>query len=233
MTQQQMILNVTSRDSLRFDSFYAANEENKDVLELVTAFAESYDRKQFFLWGETHSGKSHMLQACCYHATERGQRVSYLPMKTLATYGSTAARGLDSMDLIVIDDVDRVLGNADWEEALFDLINHCRTGKQRLVFSSTQNPRFLECELPDLASRLIWGETYTLHALTDDEKQDALLHRAKIRHLDISERVMDYLSRHYPRDMGSLLTILDVLDQESIRRQSKITIPFVKQVLDS
>jgi DnaA family protein len=101
------------------------------------------------------------------------------------------------------------------------------------MFSSTQNPRYLECELADLASRLIWGETYTLHALTDEEKQQALLHRAKIRHLDISERVMDYLSRHYPRDMGSLLTILDVLDQESIRRQSKITIPFVKQVLDS
>jgi DnaA family protein len=233
MTQQQMILNVTSRDSLHFDSFYAGNDENGDVLSLVKAFSQSDDRKQFFLWGETHSGKTHLLQACCYHATEQGRRVSYLPMKTLATYGSTAARGLDSMDLIVIDDVDCVLGNPDWEEALFDLVNHCRISKQRLMFSSTQNPRYLECDLPDLASRLIWGETYTLHALTEEEKHNALLHRAKIRHLNISDRVMDYLSRHYPRDMGSLLTILDVLDQESIRRQSKITIPFLKQVLDS
>ncbi|PID45744.1 MAG: DnaA regulatory inactivator Hda [Proteobacteria bacterium] len=229
---QQMTLNVTTRDGLRFDSFFAT-EENHDVIERVKSFAESEQTAQLFVWGEMHSGKSHLLQACCYHASERGQRVSYLPMKSLASYGTAATRGLDSVNLIVVDDVDLVLGNLDWEEALFDLINNSRTGNQRLLFSASQNPRHLDCKLADLASRLIWGESYSLHALSNDDKNNALRQRAAQRGLALNDRVIDYLNRHYPRDMGSMLTMLDVIDQESLRQHAKITIPFLKQVLDS
>lgn len=227
-----MTLNVTSRDGLHFDSFFET-EENHDLMTRLRNFAESEQSSQVFVWGEMHSGKSHLLQACCYHATERGQRVSYLPMKALGSYGSAASRGLESMNMIVIDDVDLVLGNLDWEEALFDLINNSRTGRQRLLFSASQNPRHLECKLPDLASRLIWGETYTLNGLSDTDKNNALRQRAAQRGLELNDRVLDYLNRHYPRDMGSMLTILEVIDQESLRKHSKITVPFLKQVLDS
>lgn len=229
---QQMTLNVTTRDGLRFDSFYET-EANLDVITRVKSFSESEQTSQLFVWGEMHSGKSHLLQACCYHASECGQRVSYLPLKALGSYGSAASRGLESMNLIVVDDVDLVLGNLDWEEALFDLINNSRTGRQRLLFSASQNPRHLECKLADLASRLIWGETYTLHGLSDHDKNNALRQRATQRGLELNDRVMDYLNRHYPRDMGSMLTILEVIDAESLRQHAKITVPFLKQILDS
>jgi len=229
---QQMILNVTSRDGLHFNSFFET-EDNRDVVQRLSRFAELNSASQVFVWGEMHSGKSHLLQACCYHATERGQRVSYLPMKALGTYGADAARGLDAMDLVVVDDVDRVLGNADWEEALFDLINNSLSSQQRLLFSATQNPRHLNCQFADLVSRLVWGETYVLHGLSDFDRHNALKLRALQRGMELNDRVLAYLDRHYPRDMGSLLTILDVLDQESLRKQSKITVPFIKQVLDS
>lgn len=229
---QQMVLNVTSRDSLSFDSFFSTRA-NQDVFALLKNFSETSQSSQLFVWGEMHSGKSHLLQACCYHASERGQRVSYLPMKSLATYGVAATIGLESMHMIVIDDIDQVLGNRDWEEAIFNLINQSRTSQQRLILSATQNPRYLECQLPDLASRLIWGETHVLYALTDDEKRQVLQQRAAQRGIELSDRVLSYLERHYPRDIGSLLTILNVLDQESLRKHSKITVPFLKQVLDS
>jgi DnaA family protein len=232
MKFQQMTLNVTSRDGLQFDSFFET-EENHDVVMRLKNFAETDQSSQVFLWGEMHSGKSHLLQACCYEATERGQRVSYLPLKALSTYGTAASRGLENMNLIVVDDIDLVVGNLDWEEALFDLINNSRISRQRLLFSASQNPRHLECKLPDLASRLIWGETYTVHGLSDEDKNNALRQRAAQRGLELNDRVLEYLNRHYPRDMGSMLTILDVIDEESLRKHSKITVPFLKQVLDS
>ena len=227
---QQMILNVATGDGLSFESFYTS-EPNHELVDLMSAFSEGSDSSQMFIWGETHSGKTHLLQACCNLATNLGQRVSYLPLKALAGYGSGVTHGLESMDIIAVDDVDLIVGNRDWEEALFDLINHSRTSQQRLLFSGTENPRHLKCSLPDLASRLIWGETYTLHSLSNDDKRLALKQRAAKRGIDLSDRVLDYLDRHYPRDMGSMLAILEVIDQESIRQQTKITVPFVKQVL--
>jgi len=227
---EQMILSVATGDALSFESFYAS-EANQELLALLTAFAERSETNQIFLWGEQHSGKTHLLQACCNLATNLGQRVSYLPLKALIGHGSGISRGLDDMDLVVVDDVDQILGGRDWEEALFDLINRARTGQQRLLFSAAENPRHLRCSLPDLASRLIWGETYNLQSLSDKDKRLALRQRASQRGFELNDRVLDYLSRHYPRDMGSLLSILDVLDQESIRQQAKITVPFVKQVL--
>jgi len=227
---QQMILNVATGDALSFESYYTSRA-NQDLITLLTAFAEHSEAKQIFLWGEQFSGKTHLLQACCNQATNLQQRVSYLPLKVLIAHGSGISRGLDDMDLVVVDDVDQILGNSEWEEALFDLINHARTGQQRLLFSATENPRHLKCSLPDLASRLIWGETYALQSLSDDDKHLALKQRASQRGFELNDRVLEYLSRHYPRDMGSLLSILDVLDQESIRQQAKITVPFVKQVL--
>lgn len=227
---QQMILNVTSGDGLSFESYYTS-EVNQDLMVLLKALSERAEASQIFVSGEQHSGKTHLLQACCNHATNLGQRVSYLPLKALAGYGPGVTQGLDAMDLVVVDDVDQIIANRDWEEALFALINQARTGQQRLLFSATENPRHLKCSLPDFASRLIWGETYTLQSLSDDDKNFALKQRATQRGFELNDRVLDYLSRHYPRDMGSLLSILEVLDQESIRQQSKITVPFVKQVL--
>jgi len=227
---QQMIMSVATGDALSFESFYTS-QANQDLLTLLTVFSGRSETKQIFLWGEQHSGKTHLLQACCTQASNLQQRVSYLPLKVLIGHGSGISRGLDGMDLVVVDDVDKVVGSRDWEEALFDLINHARSGQQRLLFSATENPRHLKCSLPDLASRLIWGETYTLHSLSDVDKHLALKQRASQRGFELNDRVLDYLSRHYPRDMGSLLSMLDVLDQESIRQQAKITVPFVKQVL--
>ena len=228
---QQMILNVATGDALSFESFYAS-EANQDLLTLLKAFSESSsDGSQMFVWGESHSGKTHVLQACCNYATKLGQRVSYLPLKALAGYGSGVTRGLDGMDMVVVDDVDFIVGNRDWEESIFDLINHARTSQQRLLFSANENPRHLKCSLPDLGSRLIWGETYNLQSLSNDDKGLALKQRAAHRGIDLNDRVLEYLNRHYPRDMGSMLTMLEVLDQESIRQQTKITVPFIKQVL--
>ena len=227
---QQLILNVATGDMLSFDSFFCS-DANHELITLLKEQPSRTEPSQMFIWGEAYVGKTHALQASCNFATEMGRKVSYLPLKTLLQYGPEITRGLDDKNLVVVDDVDSILGNTDWEEALFDLINRARSNQQCLLFSAKENPRHLSCKLPDLASRLIWGETYALHGLSSDDKEKALKQRAMQRGIELNDRVLAYLSRHYPRDMGSLLSMLEVLDQESIRRQSKITVPFIKQVL--
>ncbi len=231
---KQLTLKIALRDGLRFSSFYS-NDQNSPTYFTLKAFSEASQIigiQQIFLWGEDKSGKSHLLQACCYQLAEQGLHASYLPLKALSLYGTRILSGLHNSDLIVIDDIDVVLGDKDWEEALFNLINNALSSGQRLLFSATENPRDLKCYLPDLSSRLIGGSSYQVTALSNQEKPKILQSRAQQRGFSLDDRVIDYIYKRYPRDMESLLEILDRLDRESLQQKAKITIPFVKQVLE-
>ncbi len=231
-TSQQLTLDVGLRDGFRFKSFYTEkNTNNHQLIQILQSFLASQEQSQNYLWGEPKSGKTHLLQACCAKVAEKQQLISYIPLKTFVKAGPKVITGLTHSQFIAIDDIDIVLGDKKWEVALFNLINITRENGQRLLLSSTQNPRLLGCVLPDLASRLIWGGSYQVQALSDDEKPKALQARAQQRGFELTDRVTEYLYRRYPRDIETLNMILDTLDKESLRQKTLITIPFVKQVL--
>jgi len=231
---QQLTLNISLRDGFRFKSFYVAPQsENAEILGILNYFVSSIEieSKQIVLWGESQSGKTHLLQACCAKETDSHHAVSYIPLKELAPFGTEVLSGLSFSKLIVLDDIHLVLGDRKWELALFNLINNCRESGQHLLLSSMQNPRLLNCILPDLASRLIWGGSYQIRALNDKDKPKALQVRAEQRGFTLNDRVIDYLFRRYPRDIESLMKLLDKLDKESLRKKAVITVPFVREVL--
>jgi len=235
MPSEQLALNVMLREGLRFDSFFAGEHKgNIELIEILQAFVADSGVQQNILWGENQSGKTHLLQAFCAAAGEEQRSVSYLPLKILESYGDgVLTRGLGHFSFIVVDDIDTIVGDIKWERALFGLINQTRERNQRLLLSSTFNPRHLKCLLPDLASRLIWGGSYQVRSLSDNDKSKALKARSLQRGFELSDRVVDYLFRHHSRDIGSLMITLDKLDKESLRQKTKITVPFVKLVLNN
>ena len=229
----QFTLNVKLRDGFRFDSFYCGmNESNTEVVRLLQDFLSVTNKdQQTVLWGEPLSGKTHLLQASCARDAETKQVVSYIPLKIMKQSGVEVLSGHAQSHLIVVDDIDYVVGDLVWETALFNLINNCREKKQLLLISSTQNPRLLDCQLADLASRLIWGSNLQIQALNDEETLTALQLRAEKRGFALNDVVVSYLYRRYPRDIESLMKILDTLDEESLKQKAVITVPFVKKVL--
>ncbi len=234
MASEQLTLNVNLKEGLRFESFYVdANSANAETLQILKSFVDSNQQQQNIIWGESSSGKTHLLQACCARQAKTNHAVSYIPLKVLGLHGPSVLKGLSNAPLVVVDDVDSVIGDKDWETALFNLINQTRDNNQRLLMSTENNPRNIECILSDLASRLIWGGSYQLQILSDEDKPKALKARASQRGFDLNDRVVEYLFRHYPRDIETLMDILDKLDEESLRLKTKITVPFVKQVLSS
>ncbi len=229
---EQLTLNVNLRDGYIFDSYYVAPKGmNAEVVNVLQSIFTSKDAQQNIVWGENLSGKTHLLQACCAKAAEIHHTVSYIPLKAFKAYGTEVLDGLSQSKLIVIDDIEELLGDKEWEIALFNLINVTRENGQSLLLSSVENPRKLDCILPDLASRLIWGGSYQLQALTDEEKPKALQARAEQRGFKLKDNVIEYLYRRYPRDIESLMEILNKLDEESFRQKSLVTVPFAKKIL--
>jgi DnaA family protein len=93
-------------------------------------------------------------------------------------------------------------------------------------------PKGSPIELADLKSRLAWDHVYHLISLDDALSLQALQRRARSRGFDLPEEVADYLLKRVSRDMHSLFQLLDKLDKETLIAKKKLTIPFVKELLD-
>ena len=55
--------------------------------------------------------------------------------------------------------------------------------------------------------------------------------RAEQRGLVLNDEVAGFIMRRSSRRLGALLSVLDQLDENSLRAQRRLTIPFVKSVM--
>ena len=221
---RQLTLGLRLRDDATFDNYFA--DQNNQVMHSLQEQNEPY----VFLFGAKGSGKSHLLQAACHEVGKNNLPVVYLP---LAEEGLMPAMldGLENMSLIALDDIDCVMNNDEWEDALFKLYNRVREKGGSMIVSSSEPLASLAINLADLRSRLSWGPIFQLNSLTDKDKQSALQQRAKNRGLELADEVVTYLLKHSPRDMNSLFALFEKLDKASMVEKRKLTIPFIKDYL--
>jgi DnaA family protein len=221
----QLALPLRLADHAVFESFLEAGNE-----ALVSVLQELADGEGpgCWLWGPTATGKTHLLQAVCERA---GDRSVYVPLRMLRNAGPAILDGLASRELICIDDIDSVAGNAEWEGALFDLCNQILDADRILVVSAMMSPRECPVALPDLQSRLVRLPAFQVQPLGEEARVLALQLRAKHRGLDLPDDTARFLLHRSRRDMASLYAVLDKLDLEALRAKRRLTIPFVKEVL--
>ena len=146
---------------------------------------------------------------------------------------ASALRALGGSDLLALDDIDAVAGDAPAEHALFDLYNRCKVEKATMLFSAAAAPGQIGIGLPDLVSRLSACAQGVLKPLSDADRREALRQRAHARGLTLDDAVLDWLFARTQRDLGSLTALLDRLDRESLAAQRRITVPFLRQLLGS
>lgn len=186
-----------------------------------------------YFWSHKGGGRSHLLHAACAALSARIKAVGYVPLDKRTWFVPGVLEGMEQLALVTIDNIECIVGDAPWEMAMFNLYNRIQeTGCTRLIISGNCPPRQLKLSLPDLASRLDGGQIYRLQPLSDEEKGSALQLRAKLRGFKLPEDVSRFLLKRLERDMRTLSATLDRLDYASICAQRKLTIPFVKAILN-
>ena len=227
---QQLSLPIHQIDEHTFENFYANNN-----LLLLNSLHQNWQQIQqqfFYIWGAAGCGKSHLLCALCNQYLNEQRAAIYVPLNKSHYFSPAVLENLEQQELVCLDDLQEVIGNPDWEVAIFDLINRIReTGKTLLVIGADQSPTNLSVHLPDLASRLTWGEVYQLMPLNDQQKITVLQLAAHQRGIELPDETANFLFKRLERDMKTLFSALEKLDQASLQAQRKLTIPFVKEIL--
>lgn len=205
---------------------------NAEALHWVELLARGEGPEALYLWGSPGVGKTHLLEAACRDAAGRGEPIACVPLAGPEPLEPALLGGLESAALVCVDDLQAVAGGDAWEEALFHLMNALRATGGRLLLTGRAPLAALGLTLPDLASRV--GAALVLHLapLSDSERAVALRVHARERGFLLPDDVVEYLLRRFPRDLPTLVGLLDRLDEGSLAARRRVTLALVRELLD-
>ncbi len=226
---KQLTLGVQLKERATFASFLTAR--NVELVAHLRHVAVTTPAGATWIMGPHTAGKSHLLQAVCA-AAPPGRRVAYLPLESLLPFGPGALDGAESLDVACFDDVQVTAGVDDWERKLFSLWQVAVERGTTLLFAARENPTQVDYGLADLKSRLASATVFAVRELDEAEQAEALALRAHLRGFELPAETIRYLLRRFPRDMRTLCEILDTLDDAAFAAQRRITVPFIKDVID-
>jgi len=130
---------------------------------------------------------------------------------------------------VVADNVH--LLNEDAQIDLFNTYNQLKANGGKLITAGLHAPAQMQLR-DDLATRLAWGLVYQLHPLTDAEKTEALKKHASERGMRLPDEVIAYCLRYLRRDLPSLMSIMNALDDWSLTEKKPVTVPMLKKLLE-
>lgn len=223
----QLALPLRLADHAVFGSYLTTG--NEMLVATLADLATGGTGQGCWVWGQHATGKTHLLQAVCERA---GDRAVYLPLAMLAAAGPAILEGLAAREIICLDDIQAIAGDDRWEAALFDLCNQVFDAQRILIVAARMSPRECHIGLPDLQSRLSRLPAFRIRPLGEADRAAALQLRARHRGIELPDDTARFLLNRSRRDMASLYELLDRLDIEALRAQRRLTVPFVKEVLE-
>ncbi|MES2935779.1 MAG: DnaA regulatory inactivator Hda [Pseudomonadota bacterium] len=218
---RQLPLDLGLHKPQTLDTFVVG--QNAELAALLRRFDEhqpiTSNERFTYIWGESAAGKSHLLQALA--ATAKARYIGADATEAAFLYAP-------DISLYLLDDCEQL--SATMQIEAFNLFNQIRENGGVMISAGAMPPALLAVR-EDLRTRMGWGLIYQLHGLTDEEKIDALTQAAQARGLSLSPGVLPYLMSHFQRDMRSLSTMLDALDQYSLETKRAITLPLLRELL--
>lgn len=215
----QLLLDLLPENPPSLDNFVPGG--NAEALAALAGWLTPESREpSLLLWGESGSGKTHLLRASGGH---------YFDAAEAPDLASTDALG-GTPECVAVDNVEALSGTG--QIALFNLFNRLRAAGGRLLTTAGQAPQHLALR-EDLRTRLGSGLIFRLISLTDEEKLKALAAQATARAMRLPSGALDYLLARAPRDMRHLMALLVAIDRYSLEHKRPITVPLLREVLQT
>ncbi|MGA8008001.1 MAG: DnaA/Hda family protein [Thiomonas sp.] len=183
-----------------------------------------------YLWGESGSGKSHLLWAACHAQQQEGRWALLLSPQTPAS-GWPDVNDLLAQSpggLLALDDTQSL---TDWQQDwAFGLYNATRSADLAFLASGNAAPAALSLRA-DLRTRLSWGLALRLSAPDDALRARVLQRLARDRGYALSPELLHYMLTHLSRDLSRLAVLMAAFDRYALATQRPATVPLLKSLL--
>lgn len=231
-------------EEYNFDN-YCVGESNRLPFVIAEYIAKNPTKKEFnpfFLYGEVGVGKTHLIQAIGLHIKEQDptKRVLYVTYRQFQNQVSTAyiqkrmpdfIRWYESIDVLLIDDLQEIALRDGTMNALFTIFNHLHQRGKNLIFTSDRAPVELDGITDRLLDRFKWGVVEKLPAPDFGLRKAILTFKAKKNGLSIPEEIINVIAEYGEGSVRQLEGIVMGILTKSIATNSPITVEMAKEVM--
>ena len=195
-----------------------------------------------FLYGGVGLGKTHLMHAVAWNIKKRNPKknVVYLTAEKFMYQFIKALRFKNimsfkeqfrSVDVLMIDDVQFIIGKDNTQEEFFHTFNTLIDKKRQIIISADKSPADLDGLEDRLKSRLGWGLVADIHPLTYELRLGILQAKAEQKSLQLKQEVMEFLANKITNNVREMEGALNRLAVHASIQNSEISVDLVKDVL--
>ena len=220
----QIPINFSFCNEKTLDNYIAG--DNKHLINALKTFAKGNHGQLIYLFGKKSTGKSHLCEAVFNIIEDTKTLINQDNFSILTDID------IQNINYLIIDDFDIILEKGNNEDTLFYYINEFILSKKSLLISSTKSTTQLTFTKKDLKSRLTSNLIFNIREISDNRKVEVLKNITEDIGWRIEENVCQYIMNHYQRDLFFLCNVLKSLDKSSLALKKRVTIPFVKSIIE-
>tara|TARA_Y100000287_G_scaffold41555_1_gene32127 strand:+ start:557 stop:1921 length:1365 start_codon:yes stop_codon:yes gene_type:complete len=195
-----------------------------------------------FLYGGVGLGKTHLMHAVAWNIKKRNPKknVVYLTAEKFMYQFIKALRFKNimsfkeqfrSVDVLMIDDVQFIIGKDNTQEEFFHTFNTLVDKKRQIIISADKSPADLEGLEDRLKSRLGWGLVADIHPLTYELRLGILQAKAEQKSMKLTPEVLEFLADKITNNVREMEGALNRLAVHASLQDSEVTVDLVKDVL--
>ena len=233
----------------KFDTFIVGNN-NKFAHSACLAVAESPGNayNPLFIYGGAGLGKTHLMHSIGHFILEQNPNMKVLyvtsesftneVIESIRSGNATAMTKLRekyrTVDVLMIDDIQFIIGKESTQEEFFHTFNHLHVSGKQIIISSDKPPKDIETLEARLRTRFEWGLIADISS-PDYETRMAILRKKEeldgLEKYHIPDEVMQYIANNIKSNIRELEGSLNKLIALSNLENKPIDIPLAAEAL--
>lgn len=209
-----------------FDTFVVGGNNNfAHAASLAVAESPGEVYNPLFLYGGVGLGKTHLMHSIAHFILEKSpkKKVLYVTSETFTnelidalkngkTAGNESAMSkfrdkYRNNDVLLIDDIQFIIGKESTQEEFFHTFNHLHTSGKQIIISSDKPPKDIETLEARLRTRFEWGLIADISA-PNYETRMAILQKKieldKLEKYNIPQDVIEYIATNIKTNIREL-----------------------------
>jgi DnaA regulatory inactivator Hda len=219
---EQLPFDLGHRHAYEREDFWVSGS-NREAVAWLDKWPD-WPAAALILFGPPASGKTHLLQVWKKEAAAR--EISPQDLRSLPAHEIAGAA-----KSVMLDDVLRVIGKRDDEEALFHLYNLLRERGGHLLLTAEKPPVEWPFSLPDLKSRLLAAPAAAVGSPDDQLMAVVLTKLFSDRQIFVPQEVVQFILARIERSFLALRQVVDKIDRKALAEKRPVTIPLVREII--
>lgn len=208
-----------------FDTFVVGGNNNfAHAASLAVAESPGEVYNPLFLYGGVGLGKTHLMHSIAHFILENEpeKKVLYVTSETFTNElieaiknGKTGNESAmtafrekyRSIDVLLIDDIQFIIGKESTQEEFFHTFNHLHTSGKQIIISSDKPPKDIETLEARLRTRFEWGLIADISSPNYETRMAILQKKIELDHLEkynIPNDVLEYIATNVKTNIREL-----------------------------